>query len=517
MKFELNNATSPRFLESLKTGFLSSLTEILSNLKNIHNTNEFMLMNIHRVIDFTKASNGLKLVPKLESTDLKETLDLPLHCMSNIQNRIQIELLPYDSNLICSHVITDKQWLQENILCLLSNAVKYSSQGKVTVSVQLVNAPMIIKSSPSDLFANLQKNPTLNDLFAEKSVLEEKRDTILSSIPSMNAEKSFFKSSWCKTLSATAIIPRGIHRSKNVRIIPVLASPHSLSTSQTMRTELSRETGSDCSNSLNNLFTKERRSSEENLQMNDLNLPKSHLLFEIADQGIGMSEESMKKLFNPFQQTQKLAGGTGLGLYSLSKRIEALRGQYGVKKREDGLQGSVFWFSIPYRPDYVMKDYLRKSIQLGATFNAALLTQTESLNILLAEDSPSISKMTTALLKRMGHSVSVAENGEVALKRLIEVYENSVSSSKGSNRRKFDVVLMDLQMPVMDGLEATRRLREYEQKHYEKTGQEVHQMIIGVTATTDEDTFQIGLSSGIDDFLPKPFIPTQFNHLVFKN
>lgn len=59
----------------------------------------------------------------------------------------------------------------------------------------------------------------------------------------------------------------------------------------------------------------------------------------------------MQALFSPFKQTQRLAGGTGLGLYSLAKRLEALNGRYGVAKRRDGRQGSLFWFSIPYRPD----------------------------------------------------------------------------------------------------------------------------------------------------------------------
>ena len=72
---------------------------------------------------------------------------------------------------------------------------------------------------------------------------------------------------------------------------------------------------------------------------------------EIEDSGIGISEDMMSNLFNPFKQAQRLAGGTGLGLYSLAKRIEALGGDYGVNRRSDGQSGSLFWFTIPYRPD----------------------------------------------------------------------------------------------------------------------------------------------------------------------
>jgi len=113
---------------------------------NIHNTNLFMLMTINRCIDYTKASKGLKLTPKYETIGLLDTLQLPLECMKNIQARIAIEMLAVDSTKICSHIITDKQWLQENILCLLSNAVKYSAEGSVfCVSLTLVTRKVLLK------------------------------------------------------------------------------------------------------------------------------------------------------------------------------------------------------------------------------------------------------------------------------------------------------------------------------------------------------------------------------------
>eukprot|EP01031_Cornospumella_fuschlensis_P025063 gene25063-30272_t len=86
------------------------------------------------------------------------------------------------------------------------------------------------------------------------------------------------------------------------------------------------------------------------------------LRFEVSDHGIGLSDEAMLTLFNPFKQAQRLAGGTGLGLYSLARRIEALRGDYGVYGRPDEQQGSVFWFAIPYRPDRVSAGSIRRSI-----------------------------------------------------------------------------------------------------------------------------------------------------------
>jgi anti-sigma regulatory factor (Ser/Thr protein kinase) len=83
---------------------------------------------------------------------------------------------------------------------------------------------------------------------------------------------------------------------------------------------------------------------------NRLSFPSIRI--SIEDTGIGLSEETRKTLFQPFRQAQRMAGGTGLGLFSLSKRMEALGGSRGVSKRRDGIQGSTFWFSFPYRPDY---------------------------------------------------------------------------------------------------------------------------------------------------------------------
>ena len=101
-----------------------------------------MLMTINRCIDYTKASKGMKLVPKYETVDLREALQFPIECMINIQERIGITLSPL-SEKICRFIITDKQWLQENLLCLLSNAVKYSTEGNVTINAHFSSAAII--------------------------------------------------------------------------------------------------------------------------------------------------------------------------------------------------------------------------------------------------------------------------------------------------------------------------------------------------------------------------------------
>jgi signal transduction histidine kinase len=162
-------------LHEIESKFYASVTDLPAKLavqealqiireciKNIQNTNSFMLMTINRCIDYTKASKGIKLVPKNETILLQEVLDLPLDCMTNIQEKIEIDLLPIGRD-ICSHIITDKQWLQENLLCLLSNAVKYSSRGIVTLKVELMQVyqdPIPKQPMSTGSVASFSKQPS---------------------------------------------------------------------------------------------------------------------------------------------------------------------------------------------------------------------------------------------------------------------------------------------------------------------------------------------------------------------
>ena len=210
------------------------------------------------------------------------------------------------------------------------------------------------------------------------------------------------------------------------------------------------------------------------------------LLIEVQDTGIGIQQETMNVLFSPFKQAQRLAGGTGLGLYSLAKRMEALNGYYGVRARADGKQASIFWFAFPYKPDHFTAELhtitlteppatSSKSQHTTSTTNLTFesyhndnidneecnildeldsvsvmdVTVTDSkgpckLNILLVDDSFAILKVVSNMLRKHGHFVTEALNGEEAL-RVLEKTRDS------KDMKPFDVVIIDLHMPVMDG------------------------------------------------------------------
>eukprot|EP00981_Chlorochromonas_danica_P003271 scaffold634_cov185-Ochromonas_danica.AAC.8 len=549
---ELISAITLECQQNLRDGdakaIQDNIVSVLNCIQNIRNTNSFMLMTINRCIDYTKASKGLKLVPKHETIDLLESLLLPLNCMKDIQQRVLIVLDPLPQE-ICSHIITDKQWLQENVLCLLSNAVKYSSGGEVRVMLKVLE--------------------------------EEKAATVATVGDSKKGDVGVkeYGTAGENDDSKRLVFPRESPLCESNRI--------RASTSQIFPTMVSEEFAADMAR---------RKDVFENIDGAACKRDR-FLRIEFEDNGIGLSEEAMANLFNPFKQAQRLAGGTGLGLYSLARRVEALNGLYGVSHRRDGKQGSMFWFSIPYRADEVtaggmgrkpffprgnhMTDQFpsnsevydkderlevgsgndSEGIGVGSDGPSRVLQlerfvspastqrlytvkadERAHLNILIADDSPAIVKMISMMLRRLGHHITIAENGDVALKVLWERL-----ASGGS---LFDVVLMDLQMPVMDGLEATRRLRAFEKsmrssvlseesnngsgsvleessmmnEHADASypcslvtpdgrriarelviAGQLHQLVIGVSANSDHETMQDALNAGVDAFISKPF------------
>jgi CheY-like chemotaxis protein len=226
---------------------------------------------------------------------------------------------------------------------------------------------------------------------------------------------------------------------------------------------------------------------------------QKELCITVEDEGIGIEDDKMSLLFQPFQQTMRHAGGTGLGLYSLSKRVEALGGRFGVGSRTDGQQGSRFWFSIPYTPDETYSKEVQSAaeqstkIKLERTMSFdAEEKQSVILSALIVEDSAVISKTTSRMLKKAGYVVDVAENGAIGLDKM--------------KQEVYSVVIMDLQMPIMDGMEATRRIRAFESGDEFKSSEKRKQFIIGVSANGADDVMHDALSSGMDLFVPKPFL-----------
>ncbi|WP_331010082.1 PAS domain S-box protein [Sphingomonas sp.] len=199
---------------------------------------------------------------------------------------------------------------------------------------------------------------------------------------------------------------------------------------------------------------------------------------EVSDTGIGLDPETVDRLFSPFTQadpsTTRRFGGTGLGL-SISKRlVNAMGGEIGVEPRADG--GSIFWFDLPL----AVGEAGVGSIRLAAPVRAADGT---TLNVLLAEDNGVNQLLVTTLLRRMGHDVVCVGNGQLAVE----------ACKSGS----FDVILMDMQMPVMDGVAATRAIRNLDAR-----GATIP--IVALTADALPERRRFYENIGLSDFLTKP-------------
>ncbi len=207
---------------------------------------------------------------------------------------------------------------------------------------------------------------------------------------------------------------------------------------------------------------------------------EERLCFEVRDTGIGMSEEMMSRLFKPFEQADQSIssryGGTGLGLNISLALTELMGGVITVESEES--KGSRFLVRIPYlESEKPVQEDLPQEV-LADSAESPLAGK-----VLIAEDTPELRKLETVMVESLGPSVVAASNGQEALEKALA--------------DRYDLVLMDMQMPVMGGVEATKMLR---QAGY--TAPIV--ALTGNVTTTDQHRFE---QAGADGFLHKPIEP----------
>jgi len=208
-----------------------------------------------------------------------------------------------------------------------------------------------------------------------------------------------------------------------------------------------------------------------------------HLKIVVTDTGMGISKENQNTIFEKYQQANlsvaRNFGGTGLGLSICKLLVEqTMGGSIGVNS--DLGQGSSFYITLPIEVPREINDDTNK-----ANGDEEDEKNSASLNVLVAEDNKINQKLVANMLKRMGHKSILVENGRQAIDAIVKSSTESII---------YDAVLMDIQMPVMDGLEATRRLRTMGYSDLP---------ILGLTASVKRSDYE---ELGFTDWLPKPIL-----------
>ena len=245
--------------------------------------------------------------------------------------------------------------------------------------------------------------------------------------------------------------------------------------------------------------------------------------FDVIDTGIGIPETGIRKLFKSFSQidssTTRLYGGTGLGL-AISKNITGMMGgDIGVESIEG--KGSTFWFWVDFDKSFKTslveeskpividdksnpppsntqnigrEDSSKDSQKAKPKITKA--SKAKTLKILLAEDNPINQKVAKMHLEKLGHKVETANNGRIAL----EMY----------TKNDYDLIFMDVQMPEMDGIESTKRIREFEKDI--KTEKPI--TIIALTANAMKGDKEACINAGMNEYMSKPFKPEELKAIL---
>ncbi|MGD9733515.1 MAG: response regulator [Desulfamplus sp.] len=230
--------------------------------------------------------------------------------------------------------------------------------------------------------------------------------------------------------------------------------------------------------------------SKEPDKQKEKHYDKIPLCFKVADTGIGIKKEQLSRLFQPFSQaeasTTRKYGGTGLGLVISKRLVELMGGEISVES-EYG-RGTTFCFTALFEKGSAAEDIhlLKKNISINTTPLA-------DVKVLVAEDNPFNQTIALKILEKMGVYADLAVNGKEVVEML--------------GKKDYDIILMDIQMPEMDGLEAARTIRS----------QNYNIPIIAMTANTTEKDCENCFDAGMNGYISKPIDYVELQEIIYKH
>jgi len=227
------------------------------------------------------------------------------------------------------------------------------------------------------------------------------------------------------------------------------------------------------------------------LSVLDKNSNSIRLKLEVIDNGIGIPEEVQRKLFNSFTQadgsTTRKYGGTGLGLAIVRQLVTMMHGRLGVESKPG--EGSRFWVELVF--EIANEEAVEVQPEKEQEFAGEI-----GGRVLLVEDNPVNQIVAKKMLEKMGMDYAVVNNGQEAVDRIAE-------------DQNFNLILMDCQMPVMDGYEATHVIRDKEKESD-------HIIIVAMTANAMEGDKEQCIEAGMDDYIAKPVKSPDLKAILYK-
>lgn len=227
---------------------------------------------------------------------------------------------------------------------------------------------------------------------------------------------------------------------------------------------------------------------------------QARLEFSVEDTGIGIDEDKLATLFNAFSQadssTTRKYGGTGLGLAISRQLVELLGGSIDVSSTRG--VGTVFTFTVPFGLHSVMKENLKADIN-----EEEALSRIRGAHILLVEDNPINCQVAVGILEKVDITLDTASNGQEALEKIIIA------------KAGYDAILMDIQMPVMDGIKCVRELRKRERSDTNFSSRSAKRVpVIAMTANAMQGDREQYLQAGMDDYISKPIDREALFHVL---